>query len=844
MAPQARAAALRSQMAALARVKVPAGSTLRRFIAVAVVAASYYAAARLGLSLAFATEQVTTVWPPTGVALTAFLLLGPRIWPGVYLGALLANAGADEPISAAAGIAIGNTAMVLVGLLILRRVVGFDPALQRTRDVVGLTLAAAVAAVVSASNGVANLALRGLVPWSDYPSVWRVWWFGDAMGILLFAPALLLWLGWRPPRWPGWARLGENVGVFLALAAVSTFVFSGSIVPTNAAALISILVFPFIVWVGLRHGPRGSATAVLIVATVAIWGAIHERGPFTSMSSPDARLVVLQLFIAAVAVAALTVGAVVAEREQAQGDLQRALERRRAEERFRRLLESAPDAMVICNEAGAITLVNAQAEALFGYPREELLGRSVEMLLPADLRGRHEAHRAAAFAGITQLRAMGAGRELNGLRKTGEEFPVEISLSPLETDDGVLVSAAIRDITERKRSEEKLAELHEQQRHVALTLQHSLMGLPPEVPGMPAASRYLPAGQGAGVGGDWFDVIPLGAGRVAMLIGDVMGRGLEAAALMGQLRSAAHALAKTGMPPRQLMQALDSVVTDLHDPLVTCCCLVAEPDVGQVVICSAGHLPALLVGPDASVAPLPAPVSVPVLPDSHVLLYTDGLVESRHIDIGIKLRTLEAELGAAFADTLGLEDAADRVLSALLPEAGDHEDDVTLLLARLPAPPLDSASTEVAAEPAAVAAGRRFLASTVQAWGCGGLSETACLLASELVTNAVCHGCGPLRLRVQRTLRELTVEVTDHSPHPLVPRLAGYADEAGRGLMLVDALADNWGWWSGEDGKTAWFALQLGTSARASAGSAPSALMPSRRERSSPGTERSPGAGL
>jgi PAS domain S-box-containing protein len=251
--------------------------------------------------------------------------------------------------------------------------------------------------------------------------------------------------------------------------------------------------------VGLRFGPRGSASAALIVATVAIWGAIHERGPFTSISSPDARLVVLQLFIVAVAVTALTLGAVVAEREQAQGDLQRALERRRAEERFRRLLESAPDAMVIFNEAGAIALVNARAEALFGYRRQELLGRSVEMLLPEDFRGRHEAHRAAA-SGITQLPPTGAGRELNGLRKTGEEFPVEISLSPLETEDGVLVSAAIRDITERKLSEEKLGELHEQQRHVALTLQRSLMGLPPEVPGMPAASRYLPAARGAGVG--------------------------------------------------------------------------------------------------------------------------------------------------------------------------------------------------------------------------------------------------------------------------------------------------------------------------------------------------------
>ena len=140
------------------------------------------------------------------------------------------------------------------------------------------------------------------------------------------------------------------------------------------------------------------------------------------------------------------------------------------------------------------------------------------------------------------------------------------------------------------------------------------MGTPPAIPGLATASRYRPATQGAGVGGDWFDLIPLGAGRVGVLIGDVMGRGLDAAAVMGQLRSAAHALAKTGMQPRQLMQALDACVADLDvpDQLVTCCYLVIAADAGEVTVCSAGHLPTLVAAPGDGVRALPAPVNAPL----------------------------------------------------------------------------------------------------------------------------------------------------------------------------------------------------------------------------------------
>ncbi|MFD3326717.1 PAS domain S-box protein [Streptomyces sp. NPDC058701] len=503
-------------------------------------------------------------------------------------------------------------------------------------------------------------------------------------------------------------------------------------------------------------------------------------------------------------------------------------ERRAAEELFRALLEAAPDAMVIVDDRGTIRLVNAQTEALFGHTRADLLGRPVEVLVPERFRGHHSAFRQGYFVN-RQVRPMGAALELHGLCRDGREFPVEISLSPLETPDGTLVSAAIRDVSDRKAAEEKLAELYEQQRHVALTLQRSLMGSPPEVPGMATASRYFPARQGAGVGGDWFDLIPLGGGRVGVMIGDVMGRGLEAAAVMGQLRSASHALAKTGMPPWQLMRALDAVVSELPDQFVTCCYLVVDADAAELTVCSAGHLPVLMATPDGHVSRLPVDVSVPlgvgevphgesrhtVEPGSVLALYTDGLVETPGSDIEEQLDVLSSAFDKTFGEALanagGLGMMADALLGEMLPDADENTDDVTLLLVRVPDAPVTSQTMVLAPLPSSVGEGRRFLRSTLAAWGTGDeqLCETACLLASELLSNAVSHSCGPVRLRLRQAGRELSVEVCDGSPVLPQARFASPDAESGRGLLLVDSLAESWGTLPTAEGKAVWFSLPL-----------------------------------
>lgn len=297
---------------------LPARWFNRRDIALGLaVAAIYFGAAKFGLSLAFATKQVTAVWPPTGVAFAALILLGYRAAPGIYLGAFLANAGAEENLATAAGIALGNTLAGVVGVYLVRRTVGFDWRLSRLVDVLALVvLGAAVACTVSATGGVANLALAGIVPWSEFWSVWWVWWVGDAMGVLLFAPFLLSWLA-KPKlgleRW----RLFEVVALFVTLGVASHLTFSGQASGATAAVRLEYIVFPFVIWAALRFGQREAASAAVAISCFAVWGAIHERGPFVA-GGLDQRLILLEVFMGVMAGTALVLGAVVAERRRAE----------------------------------------------------------------------------------------------------------------------------------------------------------------------------------------------------------------------------------------------------------------------------------------------------------------------------------------------------------------------------------------------------------------------------------------------------------------------------------------------------------------------------------------------
>ncbi|MBV8490664.1 MAG: MASE1 domain-containing protein [Candidatus Eremiobacteraeota bacterium] len=283
------------------------------------VAVAYVVFARIGLSLAFETRQVTAVWPPTGIALAALLIWGYRIWPGIWIGAFLTNAFAAEPLWTAAAIAAGNTAGPLAGAIVLRKVVGFDNRMERLRDVLGLvTFGSLLAMAINATNGVFELAVAHIVPWSAYGPVWLRWWAGDAMGALIVAPLVLTFFADRgPSRREG--GITEAILLFGGVGVLAWLSFSGT-------GLRPFPIYPFVIWAALRFRQRETAIVIGIIATLAVWCSVRGFGPFGT-GQLDQRLTLLLAYMAALAVTGQVLAAVRAEWRGTSERLEAALER-------------------------------------------------------------------------------------------------------------------------------------------------------------------------------------------------------------------------------------------------------------------------------------------------------------------------------------------------------------------------------------------------------------------------------------------------------------------------------------------------------------------------------------
>jgi integral membrane sensor domain MASE1 len=276
----------------------------------ALVVAAYYGSAKLGLSLAFETGSVTAVWPPTGIALAAVLLWGYRIWPGVALGALLANGWTGVPFYAVLGITVGNTLEALAGAYLLQRVASFKPALERVRDVVALVvLAGGLSTTISATIGVTSLLVADEIAADQFASVWRTWWLGDLGGDLIVAPALLVAVThWPFRRAPG--RALEAAALAAVTAAIGVLVFS-------SATPLTFLIIPPLIWAALRFWQPGAVAASLIVAGIAIAFTESDQGPFSG-NPPDERLLLAQLFVGVAGVTTLVLAAVITERRRVE----------------------------------------------------------------------------------------------------------------------------------------------------------------------------------------------------------------------------------------------------------------------------------------------------------------------------------------------------------------------------------------------------------------------------------------------------------------------------------------------------------------------------------------------
>ncbi len=369
------------------------------------------------------------------------------------------------------------------------------------------------------------------------------------------------------------------------------------------------------------------------------------------------------------------------------------------------------------------------------------------------------------------------------------------------------------------------ARRYTRERALAETLQRSL--LPRSLPDQSAvevAHRYLPAREG--VGGDWFDVIPLPGARVALVVGDVVGHGLHAAATMGQLRTAVHNFSALDLPPDELLGHLDEQVTRIDSQEspesdgegvtgATCLYAVYDPVSGACSLARSGHPEPALVHSDGTVEFLHVPVSPPLglggglpfetaeltLPeDSRLVLYTDGLIENRDRDIDAGQEMLRDALAHPGRTP---EETCQAVFDALLPAR--PSDDIALLVARTRLlDPSKVADWDVPGDPAAVARIRAEATRRLEAWGLAEVAPTTELVISELVTNAIRYGTGPIRLRLLRDRDSLICEVADGSSTSPHLRRAAATDEGGRGLFLVAQFAQRWGTRYIARGKVIW----------------------------------------
>lgn len=424
-------------------------------------ALAFFLLQRLTFLLRFPPYERTTFWVPGALTFSALLISPLRSWWCFYLGLCLAGYAAyygDKQIPAWVALlsAQFHFLAVAAGVLVIKRFSGEEPFAT-----VGSMLAFVFAAVVVVPLGtsVPGDLIRQA---QGIPDVWPTAvrsYLCIALGVLIATPALSTLLRQKRNLWRSlrWQHFFEAVLLTAALFAVGLWVFTTSADDQALPALIYAPV-PVFLWAALRFEVPGASWALLVIAYLSTWNAINGWGPFAGRT-PDDHVLQLQMFLLAVSLPLLLMAAGVGERRRAYSQLVEEMqERRRTEERFRLVVESTPNSMLMLNPSGEIALANQQTERLFGYRQEELLGQPFERLFPERLRP-EPAKSLREFFAAPALRGIGNEEELCGLRKNGSEFPLEIGLTPIESPGGLLALVAVTDNTEKRRAEEARREL-------------------------------------------------------------------------------------------------------------------------------------------------------------------------------------------------------------------------------------------------------------------------------------------------------------------------------------------------------------------------------------------------
>jgi signal transduction histidine kinase len=432
------------------------------------LAAVYVGAARIGLAIDAVAGFATLVWPPSGIALSALLLRGHRLWPGVIIGAFVANTLTGAPLLVALGIATGNTLEAVLGAYALRRVPGFRTSLDRVRDVLSLiVLAAVLSTIVSATIGVGSLYLGGILPPADLGRAWRAWWVGDLIGDLLVAPAILVWAG-AAVR-PASRRWMEAAALIVTVIVTGFLVFGTGPNAFDQAYLI----FPVLVWAALRFGQRGAASAALAVSVIAVWGTATGHGPFVQPLLYES-LFGLQTFMGVTAATFLVLGASIAERRSAILEASAAIaeqqrlhaERDVAHQRLITVLQQSPVPIGIAEApTGRFIFLNEEAERVIGYRPEVIQAANP---LGAGLKGLHPDGRELAPHEWPLARALHHGETIRNViirlvRDDETAVDVACNAAPVRDAGGRIIAGVLIfwDVTAERRAAEERRRAHE-----------------------------------------------------------------------------------------------------------------------------------------------------------------------------------------------------------------------------------------------------------------------------------------------------------------------------------------------------------------------------------------------
>jgi len=414
----------------------------------AAVALAYFGAATLGFRLAFVAEQVTTVWAPTGIALAAVIWGGTRVWPAIWLGALLANIGTSAPAWTAVVIASGNTLEAVTAGWWLRRGGRLSVSFDRVSDVFAFVLVAAVACTaISATVGVTTLCAAAVQPWARFPTLWFDWWFGDALGAIVVAPVLLTTL----PR--SRSRIGVvRIAVWTAAAAALAHVIFGQVFGSHAHP-VEYLAFPLAIAAAATAGPAVTSWVVLSGLVVSIWHTVNGAGPF---ASGDVRysLILLQSFMAVLAGTSLLLAAAVAERLTTQQREQEAAASVRYRQELLTLAQHAGGiATFVWDFRNQVAQCSPEFFTIFGLPAVEgvMTGADWGRFVHPDDRDRMGAHLAAALQGSEPATA-----DYRIVRPDGGVRWLTYAGQVQRTPDGDRMLGTVLDITDRKRLEAEL----------------------------------------------------------------------------------------------------------------------------------------------------------------------------------------------------------------------------------------------------------------------------------------------------------------------------------------------------------------------------------------------------